>query len=84
MFPRNVFAPSSAIFLISTPIVEGLPTDTCRGGLPMMRFRRMTFPWTPAARKIPFVFPTTVFSSITLPVSLAATRPMPKLFAWTK
>jgi hypothetical protein len=25
-----------------------------------------------------------VFSSITLPVSLAATRPMPKLFAWTK
>jgi hypothetical protein len=45
-----------------------------------MRFRRMTFPWTPAARNIPFEFPTTVLSSITLPVSVAATRPMPKLF----
>jgi hypothetical protein len=49
-----------------------------------MRFRRMTFPWTPAARKIPFTFPTTVFSSITLPVSLAATRPMPKLLPWAE
>jgi len=84
MLPRNVLAPSSARFLISTPLVEVWSTATCTGGLPMMRFPRMTFPWTPAARKIPFVFPTTVFSSITLPVSLAATRPMPKLFAWTK
>jgi hypothetical protein len=45
-----------------------------------MRFCRKIFPWTPAARKIPFKFPAIVFSSITLPVSAAATRPMPKLF----
>jgi hypothetical protein len=49
-----------------------------------MKFRRMTFPWTPAARKIPFEFPTAVFSSITFPVSLALTRPIPKLFPWVE
>jgi len=53
---------------------------TCTGGLPTIRFRRMTFPPTPVARNIPFEFPRTVFSSITLPVSLAVMRPMPKLF----
>lgn len=49
-----------------------------------MRFRRMTFPWTPAVIKRPFVFPTTVFSSTTLSLVPVFSRPMPKLFPWAE
>ena len=48
----------------------------------MTRLPLKIFPWTPAATKIPFVFPTIVFSSMTLPVSVAAGRPIPKLLPW--
>ena len=79
-FPSNEFAPASARFLISTPPAEGLSTETWMAGLPVTRFPRKVFPWTPATRNMPLVFPTMVFSSITLPVLAAAMRPMPKLF----
>src|SRR5262249_2185972 len=78
--PRKVLAPSSAKFLMSTPLAEGWPMITCPGGSATLRFRRMTFPEAPAARNTPFEFPRSVLSSITLPVSLAVMRPMPKLF----
>ena len=51
-------------------------------GFPTTRLPRKIFPLTPAATKIPFVFPAIVFSLITLPVSLAAGRPIPKLLPW--
>ena len=57
MLPRNVFAPSSASFLIATPLVEGSLTDTCTGGLPTTRFRRITFPLVPKATTIPLALP---------------------------
>src|SRR5262249_16840861 len=78
--PRNVLAPLSAKFLMSTPLAEGWSRLTWTGGLATIRFRRMTFPETPAARNTPFEFPRRVLSSITLPVSLGVMRPMPKLF----
>ena len=79
MLPRNVLAPSSAKFLISTPLADVWSRSSCTGGLPTMRFRRMTLPRTPAVIKRPFVFPTIVFSSTTLSLVPASSRPMPKL-----
>jgi hypothetical protein len=78
--PSNAFAPVVARFRISKPLlVEGWSTVTCAAGFPSTRFPRKMFPWTPAARKIPFVFPATVLSSTTLPVLAEAMRPIPKL-----
>src|SRR5579862_5212019 len=76
--PSNAFAPGSARFLTSTPLLDALSTDTWTGGFPITRFPRKKLPFTPAARKIPFVFPRMVFSSTIFPVSIAAGRPTPK------
>jgi len=66
MLSWNVLAPSGASFLISTPVVEVFSTDTCTGGLPTMRFRRITFPIDPLATTIPLAFPLATLSSTRL------------------
>jgi hypothetical protein len=76
--PSNTFAPGSAWFLISTPLLVALSTDTWTGGFPITRFPRKKLPFTPGARKMPFVFPRIVFSSTMFPVSIAAGKPTPK------
>ena len=48
-------------------------------GFPNRMFRRRIFPLTPGATKIPFMFPTAVFSSTIFPVSAGLGRPIPKL-----
>jgi hypothetical protein len=50
----------------------------------MTKFPAMMFPSTPATRVIPFALPTTVFSTMTLSVTLGAIRPMPKLLLWVE
>src|SRR6516225_840993 len=77
--PENEFAPAVARFRMSTPLlVEGWSKSTCTAGFPVIRFALKRLPWTPGARKIPFVFPTIMFSSTMFPVSIEAGRPMPK------
>src|SRR5215471_13117026 len=81
--PTNEFAPDVARFRMSTPLlVEGWSKSTCTAGFPVTRFARKRLPWTPGARKIPFVFPIIMFSSTTFPVSAALGRPMPKFAPW--
>jgi hypothetical protein len=76
--PSNAFAPASARFLTSTPLLDALSKDIWTGGFPRTRFPRKKLPFTPGARKIPLVFPRIVFSSTMFPVSIAAGRPTPK------
>jgi len=72
------------LFRISTPVVVGLLTETCTAGFPATMFLRMIFPWTPASTTIPFVFPTTMLSTMTLSLDAPPMlrRPMPKLLPW--
>ena len=79
--PWNTLAPSVDIFRISKPVVaDGWSMATCTAGFPVIKFPRNVFPWTPAAINIPFVFPRTVLFSMMLPVFVAVTNPIPKLF----
>jgi hypothetical protein len=39
----NIFAPAVLWFLMSTPLLAVWSTDSCTGGLPVMRFRRTRF-----------------------------------------
>jgi len=79
-FPSNVFALVSARFLMSKPPFAVWSTAICTGGFPRMVFLRNVFPWTPEVINMPFAFPTISLSSTTLSVSMAAGRPIPKLF----
>jgi hypothetical protein len=51
----------------------------------MIKFFRTRFSADPGNRMIPFVFPTTMFSSMMLPVTVAPPGvPMPKLLPWVE
>ena len=69
---------------MSTPlVVAGGPTDTCTGGLPITRLRRIRLPCAPADRMtIPLVFPMTTLSTMTLSFTPALMIPIPKLLPW--
>ena len=77
----NVLAPTVARFWMSKPeVAEAWSTDASTLGFPMTKFFRKRFPADPANTTIPFVFPTIVFSSMMLPVTVAPPGvPMPKL-----
>ena len=61
-------------------VAEGWSTEASTPGFPVMKFFRRRFPSTPANRIIPFAFPTMMFSSMMLPVTVAPPGvPMPKL-----
>lgn len=82
MLSSIVFVPGAARFLMSAPSAAGFVVDVSTVGLPTTKFRRTMFPDMPATRTIPFVFPVTLLSSITLSLVPGATRPMPKLLRW--
>jgi hypothetical protein len=64
-------APGVARFWTSKPeVAEAWSTDVSTLGFPMMKFFRSIFPAVPGNRIIPFTFPTIMFSSMTLPVTL--------------
>jgi hypothetical protein len=63
---------------MSTPSA-GIATATWTAGLPVTMFLRITFPSVPAARNTPVVFPPTMLFSISLSLTPAEMRPMPKL-----
>jgi len=81
MLAWNVLAPAVARFLMSKPVVaEGWSTEASTPGFPMTKFFRRRFPSAPANKIIPSEFPTTMFSSMMLPITVPPPGvPMPKL-----
>jgi len=81
VLPTKALALGVARFRTSTPeVVEGWSTATCTAGFPTMKFFRRRFPAAPGNSIIPFAFPTIMFSSIMLPVTVAPPGvPIPKL-----
>ncbi len=78
----KVLVPTVARFLMSKPVVaEGWSTDACTPGFPTTKFFRRRLPAAPANKMIPSEFPTMMFSSMMLPITVAPPGvPMPKLF----
>ena len=81
MLAWNVLAPTVARFLMSKPVVaEVWSTEASTPGFPTTKFFRRRFPSVPANKIIPSEFPTTMFSSMMFPVTVAPPGvPMPKL-----
>ena len=81
MLAWNVLAPTVARFWTSKPeVAEAWSTEASTLGFPMTKFFRRRFPAAPGNRIIPFAFPTMMFSSMMLPVTVAPPGvPMPKL-----
>ena len=75
---RKVFAPSGAWLRISNPRNPATLAGIAMAGLPSIRFRVITLFAAAGCRKTPFVFPTTVFPSRTLPLA-APSSAIPKL-----